>query len=409
MNDFNQLLSNIFQSAQGVITFGVPVPGVAATSTVTITDYTQASGWGVTIDDQTLTEGVDWTAATSDEATAQSFADAVNNNITLQEIVSATVDGAVVTLTVTQEGPSGNDIVVSTTATGGLTVSGNTAGGAYGDSIALGMANTFYYVSGSANAVSNEFNTAAELASLIDGLASYIAVDNEDGTITVSAASPGIAGNSLAMSLGESNTGTMSVSGSTLSGGVAANYTNSFELDENANSLNLTLTTANFSGTSPTLTFTAQFSVDGENWVDFKTFEALSANGVYPASVECRYKFFRGKIVLTGELTTVDLTVKITQNKANLSEVGLNFSVLSIDSGDTAYPYTIPANCKGLMMKERMGGSFRISKENDGTPSEYYTVGSGGLTITDLNVFSDVLYFSSSGGFQTIEIIEIAN
>lgn len=64
-----------------------------------------------------------------------------------------------------------------------------------------------------------EFSTIGELEALIEALTGINA--SEDGTtITITAASRGAAGNAITLALGGGNTGTMAISGATLTGGV---------------------------------------------------------------------------------------------------------------------------------------------------------------------------------------------
>ena len=91
----------------------------------TVTDYTALSGDNVVINgtditNSTLKEGVDWTAATSNDVTATNLALALNG----VDGVTATATGAVVTLLIDTGAPGSPDITeFSTDAPSGLTVS----------------------------------------------------------------------------------------------------------------------------------------------------------------------------------------------------------------------------------------------------------------------------------------------
>lgn len=103
---------------------------VAATGTYTVVDYTLLSGATVTVDGTTLTEGVDWTAATSNDATATSLASAIDALGT----VSASATTNAVTVTAATAGAAGNSIATLTSDAVNLTVSGATlSGGVDGD------------------------------------------------------------------------------------------------------------------------------------------------------------------------------------------------------------------------------------------------------------------------------------
>lgn len=84
----------------------------SATGTATVLDYTNLSGAIVSVAGHDLTEGSDWTAATSNDATATSLASAID---ALSE-VTASATGAVVTIVAATPGTAGNSITLSTDA-----------------------------------------------------------------------------------------------------------------------------------------------------------------------------------------------------------------------------------------------------------------------------------------------------
>lgn len=97
----------------------------SATATVTIVDYTGLSGDTVVVNGTTLTEGVDFTAATSNDATATGLASAID----ALSGVSAAAVGAVVTITVDTAGVAGNAYTLTTSAGADITLSGATFSG----------------------------------------------------------------------------------------------------------------------------------------------------------------------------------------------------------------------------------------------------------------------------------------
>ena len=72
-----------------------------------------------------------------------------------------------------------------------------------------------------ASAGAAAFSTAAQLEVLIEALAGINSSETA-GTITITAATAGEAGNAITLALGSSNTGTMAISGATLTGGLDA-------------------------------------------------------------------------------------------------------------------------------------------------------------------------------------------
>ncbi len=98
---------------------------VAATGTYTVVDYTALAGKTVTVAGHVLTEGSDWTAAVANSDTATSLASAIDG---LTEVSAAAV-GAVVTVTATPAGTSGNSVTTTTNGSPNLTVQQATLSG----------------------------------------------------------------------------------------------------------------------------------------------------------------------------------------------------------------------------------------------------------------------------------------
>lgn len=123
-------LNSISGSGPYVMDLQILSTAVAATGTYTVVDYTSLSGATVTVDGNVLTEGVEWTAATSNDATATSLASAIDALGT----VSAAAATNVVTVTAATAGAAGNSIATLTSDAVNLTVSGATlSGGVDGD------------------------------------------------------------------------------------------------------------------------------------------------------------------------------------------------------------------------------------------------------------------------------------
>lgn len=134
-NTDTTLVTAQFKSSSGSGPFVMDVQllssAIAATGTYTVVDFSQLSGDNVVVDGVTLTEGVDWTAATDNNTTAASLANAIDTGV---PSVSAVAVGAVVTVTADNEGTLGNSITTTTSDAVNLTVSGPTlSGGVDGD------------------------------------------------------------------------------------------------------------------------------------------------------------------------------------------------------------------------------------------------------------------------------------
>ena len=112
-----------------------------ATGTITVVDYSTLSGRTVTLNGTTVTEGVDWTAAVSNDATAASLSTA------LEEAADQfhTVTGSVITITAEVVGVTGNTLGMSTNGAAAITLSGSTlAGGSSGIVGTSGRATQLY-------------------------------------------------------------------------------------------------------------------------------------------------------------------------------------------------------------------------------------------------------------------------
>ncbi len=151
----------------------------------------------------------------------------------------------------------------------------------------------------------NQYSTIAELTTLINNLADVNATDDGE-VITVVASAPGAAGNALTLALGESNAGTMEISGDTLTGGVDATYTDKIDLGGEFSGVDTVISISALTGTTPSATITPQTSLDGVVWVDRTPTAALNATGSTELGITNPLRYLRFKIVLGG---TVDPTL----------------------------------------------------------------------------------------------------
>lgn len=132
-----ELLTAQLQSISGtgpwVLDIQTEDTAVAATGTLTVVDYTQLTGDTVTIGSTVLTEGVDWTAGTSNAATATSLASAID----ALPAVSAAAVGAIVTVTAASAGAAGNSIALISSDLVNLTRSAATLTGGSDGNVTL--------------------------------------------------------------------------------------------------------------------------------------------------------------------------------------------------------------------------------------------------------------------------------
>ena len=114
---------NISSGASSVKTFK---DGVLASGTVTVTDYTLATGTTVEIGGTALVEGVAWTAGVSNDATADSLATAIDG---LAAVQAANPAAAIITVKAATVGTAGNAITTTVSGTGVTVQQATLAGG----------------------------------------------------------------------------------------------------------------------------------------------------------------------------------------------------------------------------------------------------------------------------------------
>lgn len=338
--NFNKL--GLTQRAEGRIYFGVPEAGVQAAGSVTILDYTLLALATVSLDGNDLVEGTDWTAGTDEATTATSLAAALDGI----SGYSASAVGAVITITADAVGVAGNVTLTTDGDAEGITLSGAAlTGGVDADTIDVN-GSTFTYVDSSPGA--NEFSDITELEALVEAVSGITsAVVSADGYIRVQASAVGTAGNAITLELGASNVGTMTISGDTLEGGVAASYSDWVQIatddGEIPEKIKGTLVVANIGGTSPHVVLTPQFSDDKENVTDGTAIDVTS-NGTTAIDEEAGKVYARFKVVLSG----ADVTADVKAHALAANDVG-NVAGTPSAAGDTEANPTITGQ-KSYMM-----------------------------------------------------------
>lgn len=208
-------------------------PAVAATATITIVSNTFDAGDKVTIRGVDFEQGVDFVVGGDANATASNLATAINNSLNslIDTEVSAVAVLNVVTLTASPVGAVGNTYTLAETdpGTDNFTISGATfTGGFDGDSVTV-AGEKFYFgvgldvVPGATAALTaqafadainaNEVTSALVFAEVLSG-----------AIVTITALTAGTAGNSIALVEDDGGTDNFTLSGATLSGGVAQTW-----------------------------------------------------------------------------------------------------------------------------------------------------------------------------------------
>lgn len=186
--------------------------GEKAVGRITVTNFAALAGDTITVDNTTITEGVDFDAEVSNEQTARNIAAALAGETAVA--VSVNPGTAVVLIEAAAIGTAGNSIVVQTNGSGALTLSGATlAGGKAALSITVnGTARTAgtHFTAATSNAA-----TATSLATAIAALAGVGATAN-GAVVTITDDTAGVV---TSKALLTSNTSAATVSGATLAGG----------------------------------------------------------------------------------------------------------------------------------------------------------------------------------------------
>ncbi|RPH32905.1 MAG: phage tail sheath family protein [Bacteroidales bacterium] len=224
---------------EGATLFDISNDGYAS-GTITITDNDKISGDTFIINGKTLIEGPDFTKGADNDATALILFNEIKD--LNDSAYQATLKDNVITITATSRGYAGT--LINIACTSGATISGTTLTGGIDEVLAVAATGTItiadhtlitgdsFQINGDTftegiglfiNDVDND-TTAAALLNAINaaGNLSYSA-SISGAIITITASTPGTAGNSIVLSYTDSGSGTAAtVSGPTLIGGIDA-------------------------------------------------------------------------------------------------------------------------------------------------------------------------------------------
>lgn len=161
------------------------------------------------------------------------------------------------------------------------------------------------------NAVTSNNQTATNIASAIDALA-LVNAAAVGPLVTIHADAPGTAANSYNL-LTNADAEALTLSGSTLAGGVAATYTADLPLDgdEGLSGVEATILITGFTGASGSLVVTPQYSYDKETWFDDNSsvFTAVNGTTSLPYNETKRMNFtgqyVRFKLVTSGVISSI--------------------------------------------------------------------------------------------------------
>lgn len=166
------------------------------------------------------------------------------------------------------------------------------------------------------NASTDNATTATAIAAAIDALTGVSATASGD-TVTIYADASGTSGNSKALTT-NAVAGAATLSAATLTGGVAASYTDAVQVKGESATMFTSLT---LTGSSPTCDITPQISADKSTWYDAKdtagnaiTFTQLTSSGGAFKYLPITGLWVRAKVVNGGTNTVVTGTIIVTSS-----------------------------------------------------------------------------------------------
>lgn len=207
-----------------VVTSGTAMNSATVTGTgdysgVSITFSGGRNNATVTVNGTVLTQGTEWTASVSSGTTGASLSGAIN----ALAVVSSTHNAyGVIYATASTAGTSGNAITLASSDAVNLALGGATFSGGI-DAATVTIGTVTLTESTDFDAVTSSITTAGNLKTAIDALPLVSATDNGDGSVTITAASAGAAGN---LALASSDAVNLALSGAAMTGGQdAATFT----------------------------------------------------------------------------------------------------------------------------------------------------------------------------------------
>lgn len=205
---------------------------VRASGYVEVINNTFDAGDKITINGEDIEETVDFTPGVDAAATALAIRNAINANLVLQGIVTASIDpgnSARVLIQALAWGASGNAITLAETdgATDNFNLSGATlTGGADGDVLTVD-GNAFQFgndIAVGANAAATADNIRVAVNALVSVNAAIAA--GNTSRVLITAAAVGLAGNAIALAKTDADND-LTLSGATLTGGLPTDTQNS--------------------------------------------------------------------------------------------------------------------------------------------------------------------------------------
>lgn len=248
----------------------------------------------------------------------------------------------------------------------------------------------------------NQFTTIAQLTALVDALSEVSATDNGT-TVSIVAASNGVAGNSYTLSIPE-QVGTMAVSGATLSGGVADPTGSNFGTITELTALIQALATVNATDNGTVITVTAATAGTGGNSITMtKSSTGLSLSGATLANG------------VAGSIVTVDGTaLECTDTGASATQftsistlTALIEALTNVNATDNGTVITIVAAAGGTA-----GNSITLSKTGTGLSVSGATL-SGGRAAATIGIGATTLtanvdFTAATDNTTTAENLKVA-
>lgn len=181
-------------------------------------------------------------------------------------------------------------------------------------------------------------------------------------------------------------------------------------LGDSVGALSVELDVSAIAGVGASLAAKAQFSTDGQNWVDDDAYTAITATGKYRYVTSKRYSFMRVSATLTGTTPTATVRVHIEPNTNEDAVDQPAVLNLELTNANTEYDQALPAGTRKILLKSRgLGSELKFAFVETESASNYVTVppGSGGLWIECGAAYGVTLYVQSPTAGEIAEILAI--
>jgi len=185
---------------------------------------------------------------------------------------------------------------------------------------------------------------------------------------------------------------------------------NTYQLGPGVGAVLVELACSAIAGSGASLAVKAQFSTDGQTWVDDDTYTAISATGTSRFVTTKRYEYMRFSGTLTGTTPTATLRIHAEETQAVDSVDQPQALNLTLTSANTEYSQALPVGTRKFLLKARGVGSslkFAFATGTSGTTYVSIPAGSGGLWVDCGGAYGVTVYVQSPTAGEIAEFLAI--